>query len=148
MDRLDRGKRGGLACLAVLAVGVARRKRWVTPAKWARQELTKLQSGNSCDLMTLEVVSSIERVVRTYLEKEFEFPATAYTADQVASALVQRNATSGTCEQVRSLLVIAERAKFAGLDLNHPELTSAIKDAQMLIEELDALDADLSLEDA
>ena len=128
-----------LACLAGVAIVRNRRKRWVTPAEWAKRELTELQTESDRDLSARQLLARLEGILRFYLENEFVFPATSYTADQMIDEVKGWGATESVCQKMKTLFQIAEEAKFADLKLGRSDVIARIQETQLVVDELQAL---------
>ena len=111
----------------------------MTPAEWAKRELTELQTESDRDLSARQLLARLEGILRFYLENEFVFPATSYTADQMIDEVKGWGATESVCQKMKTLFQIAEEAKFADLKLGRSDVIARIQETQLVVDELQAL---------
>lgn len=121
----------GLTGLAGLLMLITRRKNWITPSTWALQRLSDQSEGSAYE---------IEWTLRVFLEKEFGFPATSFTVEQITAELKQQSVSENVCQRLSEIFVLAERSKFAGLELGPDQRSAMIENAVDLVGELDSLE--------
>lgn len=126
---------GGLALFALAAASMVlvRRKRWTTPAAWAKGEIAMLSTDSS------GAIEGLENVLRQFIETEFGFPATAQTSDQLQQQLIGVGASSDCVSSVTEFISKASEAKFAGLRLSDRDVDDAKATVLAIIEQLDSI---------
>lgn len=131
---------GGLALSAIAgAVFVfVRRQQWTTPAGWANGEIENLAPESSSAL------GELERILRTFVETEFGFPATALTAEQLRQNLTSAGACVDCVSEIETFLSKANECKFAGLNVSTEAVTDAKSAVRTIIEQLDAIPAEVN----
>ena len=130
----------GLVTLAVtvLIAGLylARRQaNSITPAAWANKQLASLQASEDFRKATGEVIASdLSRIVRKYLEMQFDVSAPTQSTDELIEKLQASNQLAASqTEQFKQLLENCDLVKFAGLKLTHQQLENEIATASNLI---------------
>ena len=127
-----------LSLLAIAAVAVTRRRRWVTPHAWAFDELSKLETAvETASVDSETAVLKLSDIVRTFLMLEFGIAEAGDTPDELLQS-IDSNASleTETSDRLRELFSLADQAKFAGLSISTTELKSAITDARKLVVEV------------
>ena len=134
---------GGGIGLSALIAGVLlifrRRPNWTTPANWAIGEISGLTSNSSHPL------TSLEHVVRTYIEEEFHVPATSYSPVELQHAVLQLGASQNTSQQLVDFLTKAEQTKYAGMDVSDSQFISSKESTLQVIKALDSISEDNDL---
>ncbi|QDS96517.1 hypothetical protein FF011L_53290 [Roseimaritima multifibrata] len=122
----------GLAALALLVgVAVQRRRRWTTPLAWAREQFDALDPADEF------VLAKLSHVAREFLVMQFEMPETGSTPQEItARLLTESQIDAKTCDRFNELFDLADKSKFAGLQLSPDESARAIGDSRTLIEQL------------
>ncbi len=128
----------GLSAFAAAAVAMAvRRKRWLTPVQWAIDELDLLKSSAAVASGESDsICRELSRIVRDYLELQFEIAAPEQTTDELLQII-----TSGgrldleTQQQFGRIFEAADQVKFAGLQLSPQELDAMIDEAAQLVKQ-------------
>jgi hypothetical protein len=80
----------------------------------------------------------IERVVRQFLEENFEFPATSLSASAIATQLEERNVDLSTAQNVQEIFDVSQRVKFGGVQISADEQSRLLDNARELIQRIDA----------
>ncbi len=124
----------GVAGIAGLFLAFTRRKQWMTPSAWALKKL-----GVDADVSVQEV----ERTLRVFVEKEFEFSATSNSNEQIRSELSQRSVSEQWCKRLSDVFDLAEQAKFAGLELDPKQQDAMRREAMAIVVELNALNQEV-----
>jgi len=117
-----------------------RRKNWTTPAAWAFDEISSLTPNSS------QPLTSLERIVRTYIEKEFHFPATSYSPIELQQAILQHGASQNTSQQLVDFFTKCEQAKYAGMDVPGSQFTNAKESILQIIKALDSIPEENALD--
>jgi hypothetical protein len=132
---------GGLAAIGLFVATVMRRRQWVSAKQWALAELESCGHSNGMRAADAALVySRIELVVRTYLESEFEFPATRQTTAELRLAMDSFMFPPTVLARFGQLFAAAEQARYAGCTAQSSELAEAVEVAEALISELDSMD--------
>jgi hypothetical protein len=80
----------------------------------------------------------IERVVRQFLEENFEFPATSLSASAIATQLEERNVDSSAAQNAQEIFDVSQRVKFGGVQISADEQSRLLDNARELIQRIDA----------
>ena len=91
----------------VVAVLRLRRARPVPPGEWARAALASVGTGPAA-------VERVAAVLRTFVERRFNLPATTLTTTELLAAAGQQGWPVEEAEPLRALLDECDRVKFAG----------------------------------
>ena len=76
----------GLSAFAAMAFVLVRRQRWTTPAEWAQGEIANLADSSNA-------MEELDRILRRFIESEFEFPATTLSWEPLRLNLVKSGAS-------------------------------------------------------
>lgn len=122
----------GLAALALLVgVAVQRKRRWTTPLAWASDQFDALDPADEF------VLAKLSQIAREFLVMQFEIPETGSTPQEItAGLLTDTKIDAETCDRFNKLFDLADKSKFAGLQLSPEESARAIGDSRTLIEQL------------
>lgn len=127
----------GTATLALAYfVLFAKRKKHLTPALWARAKLDDLL--HSVDTRcgdTEPVLREMSTILREYLQLQFEISAPVQTTQQFLQLVEKgRFLDSDAATKFGKLLMEADQAKFAGLQLTPQKLEEAIETACAVVD--------------
>ena len=128
---------GGLAAVAALLMAFSKRRTWMTPKAWAIRELGQLRNSNAMQATDSErVTEKLTSILRDYLELQFDFSAPVQTTKELLQELDNgKYMDAATASRFAQLFENSDLARFAGVQLTQAELSSAIDDAQRLIEQ-------------
>lgn len=128
----------GLSLLAIMAVAVLHRRRWVTPKAWAFEELGELETAVETSSESSESAAlKLSDILRTYLLLEFGIEDSGYTPDELLLAIDSINSIgSEASDRLGELFSLADQAKFAGLSISPMEFESAMSDARKLVAQI------------
>jgi hypothetical protein len=131
------GSLAALGLIVLLAV-MRRREDTITPREFATGELERL--GNSQAVNNGEsqaVLDSVSAILREYLLLEFEICAPTLTTQELLNEFsVEQQPNRSEAEQLSSLLSLADQAKFAGVQIDRPQLSRTIQAATRLVHSL------------
>ncbi len=141
----------GLSLLGAVGMAVSRRDKWVTAKQWAMQELEGLET--SIDAQTIDSESAalqLSKVVRDYLLLQFSIPQSGHTSQELVRMIEESGQVDPEItNQLVHLFALADKAKFAGLQLTEAGLKSAINDSRKLVERIaDGLERNAQTNDA
>ncbi len=145
---------GGAAALALLAAAglvLSRRGQWVTPREWALQELDELEKSlDSATIDSEAIASKLSKIVRDYLQLQFAIPETGGTTQELVRSIESNQQLAAEItNQLRELFTLADKVKFAGLQLSPEGLASAIKGSRDLVQRIaDASQTEAQTSDA
>ena len=114
--------------LAGLAFAAMIRRRTITPARWALDELENNRRKG---------LPFAEKTLRGYLQAQFDFPAQSYSADQIGESLAENGISDSPLKDVLGFLATAEKLKYGGLKLTEAEIDDLQLDVRQLISKLD-----------
>lgn len=128
----------GLSLLAIMAVAVTRRRRWVTPEAWAFEQLGELETAVETSNDGSEVAAlKLSDILRAYLLLEFGIEDSGYTPDELLLAIDSTNSVgSEASDRLKELFGLADQAKFAGLSISPMEFESVLSDARKLVAQI------------
>ncbi|QDV85858.1 BatD family protein [Planctomycetes bacterium TBK1r] len=132
---------GGVAgaCLCAIAgLVLSRRGQWLTPKAWAIEELDELESlidTNSVDCET--TAQKLSEIVRSYLLLEFGIEDAGRTPQELVNEIVatERIAKEAT-DRLSTAFMLADKVRFAGVELSASAMKSAVNDSRELIERI------------
>ncbi len=119
----------GLALAAFVAV--VRHDSWMTPSDWAFAKLDVLESAIAATPLDCEeVATGLSSIAREYLQLQFSLSDPGRAADELLAGLpIKKEDTS----RLRVLFELADKAKFAGIQLSEDALRSAASDLRDII---------------
>ena len=131
---------GGLGITGVLGLGVARRF-WknLTPKQQALRALDQLTETGSMSIQDSNLVyEQVTQILRTFIESQFDFPATRQTTDEfLASVNTDQRLNDPLQHRLKQFLESADMVKFAGLSCSPDMLTNAINNARQFVLQAD-----------
>jgi hypothetical protein len=132
------GSAAGLALFAAAGLVVFRRGKWMTPKECALQELDKLEKSVAYDNAGSESTAlSLSKIVREYLLLQFSIPESGHTGEELVRLIEsEQPVDEEIASQLRELFGLADKAKFAALELSQAGLRSAINDARHLVQRI------------
>ncbi len=128
----------GLTCALALGMLISRRKRWLTPKQWALQQLDQLgQEVNTESANTKLISIELSNIIREYLQLQFDLPEVGRTLQELIEQIESRRyAAADIINSLRALSSLADKAKFADLDLSPAGLKSLVADSRQIVERL------------
>ncbi len=117
---------------------VSRRGKWVTPKEWALQELDELETTVDSTTASSEAITSeLSKIVRDYLLLQLGDPGIGTHAAGIgATDRVEQTNRHEITNRLSELFTLADKAKFAGLQLSKAGLKSAIGDSRELVQRI------------
>ena len=132
---------GGVLSMTMLAIAtgaVSRRGKWLTPKDWAIEELDEL--GESVDASTVDSESAMQKisnVARNYLLLEFGIDDAGRTPQELVQEIVAgKQINAETTHRLSGLFTMADRARFAGMEISKAGIRSAIQNSRELIHQI------------
>ena len=128
----------GFTCALALGMLISRRKQWLTPKQWALQQLDELgQEVNTESANTKLVSSELSNIIREYLQLQFDLPEAGRTLQELIDQIESRGyANAELINSLCALSTIADKAKFADLDLSPVGLKSLVAGSRQIVERL------------
>ena len=139
------GLAGGLF-FAAAVVALVRHKRFITPSQWAHQEFDQLEQSLSTQQRDTAadsgfVSSQWSAIIREFLEMQLDISAPHQTSNELLAAVKDGGEIDAeTVNQIGKLFTLADRAKYAGLELSQTQLRDAILDGRKLVNQIARLD--------
>ncbi len=137
---------GSLIAIAVLIIVLIRyykkRKAGIVeppppplpPHEIALKELEKLLSSDLLEKKKYKVFfDKLTQILKTYLEKRYNFPATDYTTSEVIEFLDKRDVEGGIISLVANTLKLADLVKFAKHTPEGKEIDSAVENVRTVV---------------
>ena len=114
------------------------RKR-LTPKQRALRAFDQLlESGSGGNSDPKFVYEKTTQILRTFIESQFDFPATRQTTEEFLAAVkVDRRLGDGLQQRLKRFLDSADMVKFAGLFCNESDLADAINKARQFVLQAD-----------
>ena len=131
---------GGLGLLGVVGfVLVSRFGKRLTPKQRALRALDQLSDSNSLSSGDSKYVyEETTQVLRTFIESQFEFPATRQTTEEFLAAVnSNRRLGEPLQERLKRFLEAADMVKFAGLSCSGAVLAEAVDKARQFVLQAD-----------
>ena len=131
---------GGLGLAGVVGLFVASRfKKRLTPKQQALQSLDKLfASGLLVRQDSKLVYENATQILRTFIESQFDFPATRQTTAEFLTAVKSDQRLGEQLQQqLKQFLESADMVKFAGLSCSPDMLKAAIDNARQFVLQAD-----------
>ena len=130
---------GGVSGLAfALAAGafLRRRKQWLTPKQWALQELDQLDETVETGSASTEAVAvELSMIVRDFLQLQFALGESGQTTQELIEVIESRDDVgSELIHNLDALFSLADKAKFAGVEVSPAGLKNAVADARAIVE--------------
>jgi hypothetical protein len=128
----------GIACAFALAMLIRRGKQWLTPKQWALQQLDQLGETVKAEPADTQSVSvELANIIRDYLQLQFGFPEAGRTLQELIDLVESRGAAKQeVIKSLRALSSVADKAKFAALDLSPAGLNSLVAGSRQIVEQL------------
>jgi len=128
----------GLTLLAIAAMVVSRRGNWVTPKDWALEELEELETSSEAGTLTSETSAlKLSEIVKSFLLLQLGIPESGHTPHELVQQIVSSKRVGGdVTNRLNELFTLADKAKFAGLELSATGLKSAIRDTRDLVQKI------------
>ncbi len=137
------GSVAGIGFLTAAGAFVSRRNQWLTPKEWAFQQLDQLgqavdsPSADSPPATSEAVSMELSKIVREYLLLQFAIAESGRTAQELVQVIESRELVGPQIAMsLNALFHLADKAKFAGLDLSQTGLQSVIRDSRELIQQI------------
>ena len=132
------GGAAGMTLFAIAGMVVSRRGEWLTPRDWALAELSELESSVDASAIDSETASqNISEVVRSYLLLQFGIADAGCTPQELVQQIVaSKRINTDAIDRLGALFALADKARFAGLELSAIGLQSAINDSRELIQQI------------
>ena len=131
---------GGLGIAGVTGLVVASRfwKR-LTPKQRALQALDQLSGSGMLERQDSKLIyEKATQILRTFIESQFDFPATRQTTDEFLVAVHSDRRLSDPLQQrLKQFLESADMVKFAGLSCSPEVLKTAIDNARQFVLQAD-----------
>jgi hypothetical protein len=130
---------GGVFALCVLVgVGITRRRRRLTPKAWAFQELGELETSIGTNLPTSEAFAvALSKTVREYLMMQLAIPEAGLTSQELVQDVESgKQIDEDVTSELRELFKLADKAKFAGLQLSPESFGRAINDCRKIVDRI------------
>jgi hypothetical protein len=137
---------GGLAGGSLLAwatIAFVRRRQFITPAQWAKREFDLLEQSAGSPREAGGLIDSeyfacqLSSIFREYLELQLEIAAPSQTTRELLAAV---RTTAGFDDEIANrigqLLALADRAKYAGIDLSETQQRGAIEEGRNLVNQI------------
>lgn len=134
------GGTAGTFLFASLLIAVVRRRRSIHPATWARNEFEKLRASITISEVSHQVlVTELVAILRDYLGMHWDESAPVQTTNELVKSAEKNGLTHESIKLLSELLELANQSKFAGLNLTDEELTTAIDQATLIVNQVDRL---------
>ncbi|TWU39952.1 hypothetical protein Q31b_32680 [Novipirellula aureliae] len=132
---------GGVAVLtlcAIVGLVLSRRGRWLTPNAWAMTEFDELEASIDANAIDSEIAAQrLSDIVLSYLLLQFGIADAGRTPHELLNELAfSKRVAVAQSDQLESLFTLADKAKFAGLQLSTMGLKSAIADSRELVQRI------------
>lgn len=110
----------------------------MTPKECALQELDNLETSVASDNAASESAAlRLSKIMRDYLMLQFSIPESGHTGEELVRLIESESKVDKEiASQLRELFALADKAKFAALDLSQVGLRSAINDSRRLVERI------------
>ncbi len=127
----------GIGAIATaLVAGTIRRRSWLSPDEWATEELDRLKSElHGQDYAGEYVAKELPRILKDFLEMQFDVAAPAQTTSELMRWIEQRLDNQTLLSRYQELFAFADQVKFAGFPFDDAELIGTIERAEALVKE-------------
>jgi hypothetical protein len=114
------------------------RRNWLTPKEWALRELDELESAIDSTTADSETITSeLSKIVRDYLQLQLAIPESGHTPQELVHLITSnKQVDTEITNLLCALFTLADKAKFAGLQLSKTGLKSAIRDSRKLVQRI------------
>ncbi|UUO04389.1 hypothetical protein M4951_13395 [Blastopirellula sp. J2-11] len=122
-----------VVALTISAAIFTRRKRWLTPAQWATQQLDQLEAASHEQAGNAAVIQ-LASIMQSYAQMQFLPPEPGRTSEELLLELTEKELLDfPTLEQLRELFAMADEAKFARLPVSAAEFQAMLKLSHSLV---------------
>lgn len=125
---------GGLLLVAA-SVALMRRQGFITPVQWANRELDQLEQSLRSTSDSEQVAFQWSSIMREFIQLQFEISAPNLTTGELIET-IRESVDDQTAKQIEELFVLADQAKYAGVEMPATKLEKAIHESRILVNQM------------